>query len=50
LPETRIAARMSHVGIIVTALEPEMQFYRDILGFEETWRGSRDGKLLSWST
>jgi lactoylglutathione lyase len=25
-----------------------MKFYRDILGFEETWRGSRDGKVLSW--
>jgi len=48
LPETRISPRMSHVGIIVIALEPEMQFYRDILGFQETWRGSRDGKLLSW--
>jgi lactoylglutathione lyase len=48
LPETRIAPRMSHIGIIVTALEPEMKFYRDVLGFEETWRGSRDGKTLSW--
>jgi catechol 2,3-dioxygenase-like lactoylglutathione lyase family enzyme len=48
MPETRIATRMSHVGIIVGALEAEMKFYRDILGFRETWRGSRDGKQLSW--
>ncbi|MGH9630224.1 MAG: VOC family protein, partial [Bryobacteraceae bacterium] len=37
-----------HVGIIVQSLEPAMKFYRDILGFEEIWRGSRDGKVLSW--
>jgi lactoylglutathione lyase len=25
-----------------------MAFYRGILGFEETWRGSRDGQTLNW--
>ena len=44
----RISTRMAHFGIIVGALEPEMKFYRDLLGFEETWRGSRDGKELNW--
>lgn len=48
LPDTRIEARMSHVGIIVTDLEPEMKFYRDLLGFRETWRGSKSGTELSW--
>lgn len=48
LPDTRIAKRMSHVGIIVTDLDAEMKFYTEVLGFSETWRGSRDGKLLSW--
>lgn len=48
LPSTRISGRMPHFGIIVTALEPALRFYRDLLGFEETWRGSRDGKQLSW--
>ena len=44
----RIATRMPHLGILVGALEPQLKFYRDILGFEETWRGSRDGKVLNW--
>jgi lactoylglutathione lyase len=46
--EKRISNRMMHVGIIVNTLEPAMSFYRDILGFTEIWRGSRDGKVLNW--
>lgn len=49
LPSTRISDRMAHFGILVNALEPARNFYRDILGFEETWRGSKDGKVLSWT-
>jgi len=49
LPATRISTRMMHVGIIVTALEPETKFYTDILGFRETWRGSSTGTELSWT-
>ena len=37
-----------HLGILVGELEKTMKFYRDILGFEEIWRGSRDGKRLDW--
>jgi lactoylglutathione lyase len=44
----RISPRMMHVGIIVNSLEPSMRFYRDVLGFEEIWRGSSNGKVLSW--
>ena len=44
----RISTHMMHAGIIVGALEPAMKFYREILGFEEIWRGSKDGKTLSW--
>lgn len=44
----RISKRIMHVGIIVGALEPAMKFYRDILGFEEIWRGSRSPKVLDW--
>jgi hypothetical protein len=25
-----------------------MKFYGDVLGFSETWRGSRSGTELSW--
>ena len=44
----RVSESMIHVGILVGAAEPAMRFYRDILGFRETWRGSRDGKELNW--
>jgi catechol 2,3-dioxygenase-like lactoylglutathione lyase family enzyme len=44
----RISQRMMHVGILVGSLEPAMKFYRDLLGFKEFWRGSRDGKRLDW--
>jgi catechol 2,3-dioxygenase-like lactoylglutathione lyase family enzyme len=48
LPASRISTRMMHVGIAVGRLGPALAFYRDLLGFEETWRGSSDGKALSW--
>jgi catechol 2,3-dioxygenase-like lactoylglutathione lyase family enzyme len=44
----RISDRMAHAGILVGSLEPAIKFYREILGFEETWRGSRDQKQLNW--
>jgi lactoylglutathione lyase len=43
-----ISSRMTHVGLIVTHLDPEYRFYTDILGFKETWRGSKSGEVLSW--
>ncbi len=44
----RISDRMAHFGILVGSLDPAMKFYRDILGFQEIWRGSREGKQLNW--
>jgi len=48
LPDTRISTHMSHVGITVGPLEQAMEFYHGILGFDEFWRGSSSGKVLSW--
>jgi lactoylglutathione lyase len=48
LPDTRISKRMMHVGLIVTDLQAETKFYQDLLGFRETWRGSKSGTVLSW--
>ena len=48
MPPNRVSQRMMHVGILVGALEPAMKFYGGILGFQEIWRGSRDGKQLNW--
>jgi catechol 2,3-dioxygenase-like lactoylglutathione lyase family enzyme len=47
LPETRISTHMSHVGVMVGQLDASMNFYGEILGFTETWRGGA-GKTLSW--
>lgn len=47
MPE-RVSARMLHVGILVGELERAMKFYRDVLGFQEIWRGSRNGQVLDW--
>jgi catechol 2,3-dioxygenase-like lactoylglutathione lyase family enzyme len=48
LPDTRISQHMPHVGVVVGPLDPAMKFYRDILGFQEFWRGSSSGTVLSW--
>ncbi len=50
LAGTRIAGRLSHAGVVVGNLEASLRFYRDILGFRETWRGSSNGRTLSWVT
>src|SRR6266496_1873676 len=48
LPATRISTHIAHIGVLVGTLDPAMKFYRDILGFQEFWRGSSNGKVLSW--
>jgi catechol 2,3-dioxygenase-like lactoylglutathione lyase family enzyme len=48
LPDTRVAARILHLGVLVGALEPSLAFYRGVLGFEETWRGGPSPAQLSW--
>jgi len=47
LPD-RVSTRIMHVGILVGSLEAATKFYSGILGFQEIWRGSHDGKILSW--
>jgi lactoylglutathione lyase len=44
----RISTWMRHVGVTSRSLEASLGFYRDVLGCTETWRGSSDGKTLSW--
>jgi lactoylglutathione lyase len=48
IPDTRISTQMAHAGILVGHLEPATKFYRDVLGFQEFWRGSSSGNELSW--
>jgi catechol 2,3-dioxygenase-like lactoylglutathione lyase family enzyme len=48
LPPTRISNGIYHIGFLVGNAEKSLHFYEDILGFQETWRGGRDPKVLSW--
>lgn len=48
MPESRISANMSHVGIQCPNLDKAMSFYCDILGFTETWRGGPDPAKVKW--
>lgn len=43
-----ISPRVMHAGVLVGDLKASLRFYGEILGFVETWRGSRDGKVLNW--
>ncbi|MGD1069894.1 MAG: VOC family protein [Bryobacteraceae bacterium] len=49
MPGTRISDHIRHVGVLAGSVEAAMNFYRGILGFEETWRGGGDAvQPLSW--
>jgi catechol 2,3-dioxygenase-like lactoylglutathione lyase family enzyme len=49
LPDTRISAHIPHVGVLIGSVEAATNFYGNILGFEEIWRGGgSDTKPLSW--
>jgi len=39
---------MRHAGILVGDLDAALRYYHDVLGLQETWRGSRDGATLDW--
>lgn len=48
MPAGRVSKHMTHVGLITPVLDAEYRFYTEVLGFRETWRGSSDGRVLSW--
>jgi catechol 2,3-dioxygenase-like lactoylglutathione lyase family enzyme len=48
LSSKRISAHMMHAGIYVTNVDAALKFYRDQLGFQETWRGGRTEGELRW--
>ena len=47
-PATRISDHIMHVGVLVGDLDKSNQFYGNILGFKEFWRGSGSPRMLSW--
>jgi lactoylglutathione lyase len=48
MPPSRISDSIYHVGFLVGNLDKSLAFYEGVLGFTETWRGSSNGKELSW--
>ncbi len=48
LPETRISQRIIHLGVVVQDRAKADSFYKDILGFHETWHGGMTDKETDW--
>jgi lactoylglutathione lyase len=43
-----ISTRLLHAGVVVRHEERAHAFYREILGFSETWRGGRTAGITQW--
>ena len=48
LPATRISERIIHVGFTVKDRAAADRFYKDILGFHETWHGGMTDDRTDW--
>jgi catechol 2,3-dioxygenase-like lactoylglutathione lyase family enzyme len=48
MPAEPLSPHLKHIGFIVDSLERSLKFYRDLLGFTETWRGNAPGQMLQW--
>jgi lactoylglutathione lyase len=48
LPESRISQHMIHLGITVKDRDAADHFYRDILGFKQTWYGGMTDARTDW--
>ncbi len=48
LPATRISDHMIHVGVTVRDRDAADRFYKDVLGFEETWHGGMKDDRTDW--
>jgi catechol 2,3-dioxygenase-like lactoylglutathione lyase family enzyme len=48
LPATRISERIIHVGVTVQDRDAADRFYKDILGFRETWHGGGTDERTDW--
>jgi catechol 2,3-dioxygenase-like lactoylglutathione lyase family enzyme len=48
LPDTRISQHIIHVGVTVRDRAAADKFYKDILGFQETWHGGMKDTETDW--
>jgi catechol 2,3-dioxygenase-like lactoylglutathione lyase family enzyme len=47
-PASRISTQIYHLGFLVGDSKKSLDFYGNVLGFKEIWRGGADPKELSW--
>ena len=47
-PASRISTHIYHLGFLVGNSQRSLDFYGNILGFKETWRGGANPAELSW--
>lgn len=47
-PDLRISRRIQHAGLTVRDPAAADGFYKEVLGFSETWRGGRTDGVISW--
>jgi catechol 2,3-dioxygenase-like lactoylglutathione lyase family enzyme len=48
MPDTRISTHMIHVGVTVADRDAADRFYKEILGFRETWHGGMKDDRTDW--
>lgn len=52
IPETKtaapVSARILHAGLTIASAADADRFYKNILGFSETWRGGATDSVTSW--
>ncbi len=48
LPASRVSQRIIHVGFTVQDRDAADHFYKDILGFRETWHGGNTDERTDW--
>jgi catechol 2,3-dioxygenase-like lactoylglutathione lyase family enzyme len=48
LPDTRISQHIIHVGVTVRDRAAADKFYKDILGFQQTWQGGMKDTETDW--
>jgi catechol 2,3-dioxygenase-like lactoylglutathione lyase family enzyme len=48
LPGSRISERIIHLGFTVEDRATADRFYKDILGFRETWHGGKNDEVTDW--
>ena len=47
-PDRRLSRRILHAGLTIKDAAAADRFYREVLGFSETWRGGRPEGVINW--